>query len=195
MNAKCRKARHDGFSLLELVVVIVLISVLMAVAIERLLVMKAQSERAAMDQVLGSIRSGLTIRLAELAVRARLPQAFALAGKNPIAVLADRPQNYLGELYGPDPATIAPGNWYFDSREGALCYVVENAEYFQGRLKPPRARFRIEPVFEDVNGNGRFDAGTDLFRGLRLATLEPYAWNMRFVLPDWRGGRVAQSEP
>jgi len=181
-------ARQRGFSLLELVIVIVLISVLVTLGIERLLVMKAQAERTAMEQVLSSIRSGLTIRLAELAVRSRLPQAAALAGKNPINVLSEKPQNYLGELFGPGPRTLARGNWYFDLQDGALCYIPESEEFFQSLVEPPRARFRIEPVFDDVNKNGRYDEGVDLFRGLRLEPLEPYSWNMRFAWPDWGPG-------
>jgi hypothetical protein len=70
-----------------------------------------------------------------------------------------------------------------------LCYLVESAEYFESRLGPPaRARFAIEPVFEDVNGNGRFDRDIDTLRGMRLAPLEPYAWNVRFLWPDWPWG-------
>ncbi|HYR34326.1 MAG TPA: type II secretion system protein, partial [Burkholderiales bacterium] len=58
------RRRVVGFSLLELVIVIVLISVLLAVAIDRLLAMKAMAERGALEQVVGTIRSGITIRLA-----------------------------------------------------------------------------------------------------------------------------------
>lgn len=177
-----------GFSLLELVVVIVLISVLLTLGIERLLIMKAQAERTAMEQVLSSIRSGLTIRLAELAVRSRLPQAAAMAGKNPINVLSEKPPNYLGELFGPDPRTLARGSWYFDLQGGVLCYLPESEEFFQSPLQPLRARFRIEPVFDDVNKNGRYDEGVDLLRGLHLAPLEAYSWNMRFAWPDWGEG-------
>jgi len=175
---------QSGFSILELVVVIVLMSVLLTLGIDRLLAMKAQAERTGMDQVLGSIRSGLTIRMAEMAVRARLPQGAALAGKNPIAVLADPPHNYVGELFGVDPRSVPAGSWYFDLRDGTLCYVPESAEYFQSTLTPPRARFRVEVVFDDTNGNGRYDEGVDLMRGLRLASLEPYAWITRFA---WSG--------
>lgn len=191
MIGAARLRSQRGFSLLELIVVIVLISVLLTLGIERLLVMKAQAERIAMEQVLSSVRSGLTIRLAELAVRSRLPQAAALAGKNPLNVLSEKPQNYLGELFGPDPWTLPRGNWYFDLQEGALCYIPESEEFFQSQFEPRRARFRIEPVFDDVNKNGRYDEGVDLLRGLRLAPLEAYSWNMRFAWPDWGGGAAA----
>ena len=177
--------RSTGFSLLELVVVIVLIGVLMAVAIDRLLVMKAQAESRAMEQVVGSIRSAITIRIVSLFVRGRSPDVADLAGSNPMLLLAEAPQNYLGELFGPDPATLAAGNWYFDARERVLVYLVESADHFDSRLAPPpRARFAILPVFEDLNGNGRFDRDSDTLRGMRLAPVDPYAWNVRFGWPS-----------
>jgi prepilin-type N-terminal cleavage/methylation domain-containing protein len=174
--------RAGGFSLLELVIVIVLISVLLVVAIDRLLAMKAMAERGAVEQVVGTIRSGLGIRLAELAVRNKLSQASSLAGTNPMRVLSERPQNYLGELFAPNPAALPPGNWYFDTRDGVLCYLVESAAYFQSGLPgPARACFKVQAVFDDVNRNGRYDEGTDALRGFRLVALEPYSWNVRFM--------------
>ena len=119
-----RPCANTGFSLLELVIVIVLIGVLLAVAIERLLVIKARAELTAMEQVVGNIRSGVTIRVAELMVKGRAAEVARMAGSNPMLVLAERPQNYLGELFAPEPASLAPGNWYFDSRDGVLCYLV-----------------------------------------------------------------------
>ena len=174
------RRRVVGFSLLELVIVIVLISVLLAVAIDRLLAMKAMAERGALEQVVGTIRSGITIRLAELMVRNK--DAMSLAGTNPMLLLSERPQNYLGELFAPNPASLPTGNWYFDTRDGVLSYLVESADYFQSELPgPARARFTIQPVYEGVNGNGRYDAGVDRLRGLRLVALEPYSWNVRFL--------------
>ena len=179
------RLRLSGFSLLELVVVIVLVSVLLAVAVERLLLMKARAESAAMDQVVGSLRSAMTIRIAELLARNRPSEIAAMVGSNPMLRLAEPPSNYLGELFGPDPATLQPGNWYFDTREHVLMYLVDSSDYFESPLDPPRARFAIQPVFEDTNGNGRYDAGIDLLQGLRLAVLGRYDWKVEVAWPDW----------
>ncbi len=55
-------------------------------------------------------------------------------------------------------------------------YLVRNEAYFSGgRPEPPSARFTVELVFADRNGNGRFDR-RDEIEGLRLNALEPYAW-------------------
>jgi len=175
-----------GFSLLELVIVIVLLSILLAVAIERLLLMKARAESSAMEQVVGTLRSAITIRVAELIARARVAEVSTLVRSNPMLLLAERPQNYLGELFGADPATLPAGNWYFDRRERALCYLVESADYFGSALPaPPRACFAVEPVFEDANRNGRYDPAVDTLRGLRLIGLAPYEWKLQFIWPQW----------
>jgi general secretion pathway protein G len=169
--------RSGGFSLLELVIVIVIISVLLAVAISRLLGLQVDAERVAMETVAGTLRSAIGIKVAEHIVNQDVPGLARLAGSNPMDRLAERPGNYLGEVDGADPATLADGHWYFDRRAGVLVYLVRNKGFFRGGLdNPPRARFAIRPVYTDRNGNGTFDPGIDRVEGLRLAPLEPYQW-------------------
>lgn len=194
MRPPRRHAARAGFSLLELVVVIVLISVLLSVAIERLLVIRAKAERAAMEQVIGSLRSGLQIRVAELVAKNRIEEVVALTGSNPMLRLAEAPERYLGELFGPDPGVLQPGSWYFDSRDHALVYLIESADFFESALPPPpRARFTVEPIFEDVNGNGHFDVGVDAVRGVRLAQREAYLWRDNVAWPQWPFGKPSQA--
>lgn len=186
MKQSPRGRRSAGFSLLELVVVIVLVSMLLAIAIERLLLMKARAEATAMEQVVGTIRSAITIRMAELMSGGRSAELPGLVGSNPMLRLSETPQNYLGELFGPAPSALEPGNWYFDKRDHALCYLVESAEYFETTLRAPaRTCFHLEAVFEDLNHNRRYDAGLDQLHGLRLAPSAPYAWRLQFLRPAW----------
>jgi len=49
-----------GFSLLELLIVIVIISVLLVVAIERLLRLRFEAERVTVQSVIAAMRSGLS---------------------------------------------------------------------------------------------------------------------------------------
>ncbi len=166
-----------GFSLLELVIVIVIISVLLAVAISRLLALQVDAERVAMETVAGVIRSAIGIKIAEHIVNQDVPGLARLVGSNPMDRLAELPGNYLGVQDGVNPATLADGNWYYDRREGMLVYLVRNTGFFRGGLdNPPRARFAIRLVYSDRNGNGVFDPGIDRIEGLRLAPLEPYQW-------------------
>ena len=166
-----------GFSLLELVIVIVIISVLLAVAISRLLALQVDAERVAMETVAGTIRSAIGIKIAEHIVNQDVPGLARLVGTNPMDRLAELPGNYLGVQDGVNPATLADGNWYYDRRDGTLVYLVRNTGFFRGGLdNPPRARFAIRLVYSDRNGNRTFDPGIDRIEGLRLAPLEPYQW-------------------
>lgn len=166
-----------GFSLLELVVVIVIISLLLVIAISRLLALRVDAERVVMAQVLGTIQSGIGIKVADNIVKQDIAGLRFLEGSNPMDRLAQLPSNYLGELEGVDPATLEDGNWYFDKQERVLVYLVRNKGFFTGGLaNPPRARFAVRLVYTDKNRNGVFDAGTEMIEGLRLVALEPYNW-------------------
>ncbi len=166
-----------GFSLLELIVVIVIISILLVLAISRLLNLQVDAERVAMETVAGTLRSAIGIKVAEHIVRQDIAGLRTLQGSNPMDRLAGVPKNYLGELDGVDAATLEDGNWYFDKRSRTLVYIVRNKGFFSGGLPdPPRARFAVRLVYTDRNGNGVFDRGVDAIEGLRLAVVEPYAW-------------------
>ena len=81
---------------------------------------------------------------------------------------------------GADPKLFEPGTWYFDTRDRALVYLVRFPEQFVSALQgPPRLRLAVEPDYDDLDRNGRFDAGRDPVRGLKLVALEPYHWKVR----------------
>jgi prepilin-type N-terminal cleavage/methylation domain-containing protein len=166
-----------GFSLLELLIVVVLVSVLLVVAIERLLRVRFEAERAMVQTVIGAMRSALYIEFAAAAANGELRRMDAARGANPMASLAERPESYAGEFYGPDPALFEPGTWYFDLRDRAIVYLVRFPQQFVTPLAgPPRLRLMVEPDYEDLDRNGRFDPGRDPVRGLRLVPLEPFFW-------------------
>jgi prepilin-type N-terminal cleavage/methylation domain-containing protein len=169
------QARSGGFSLLELVVVIAIISVLLVVAISKLLDLRVDAERVAMETVAGTLRSAIGIKVAESIVKQDVRGLRDLDGSNPMDRLAEVPSNYLGELDNPDPATLEDGNWYFDKRKRALVYLVRSKGFFEGGLRdPPRAQFAIRVIYTDRNRNNRLDQAS--IEGVRLAVLEPYRW-------------------
>ncbi|MDH5512408.1 MAG: prepilin-type N-terminal cleavage/methylation domain-containing protein [Gammaproteobacteria bacterium] len=177
LRGHTRHCSH-GFSLLELVIVIVIISVLMVLAISRLLALQVDAERVSMEMVAGTLRSAIGMKVAESIVKSRVTELPALEGENPMALLAETPHNYLGELEGADPGTLADGNWYFDRRDRTLVYLVRHKGYFAGgQPDPPRARFALRLVYSDRNGNGVFDQGVDKLEGLRFSALEKYSWS------------------
>ena len=171
------RGERRGFSLLELLIVIVILSVLLVVAIDRLLVLRIEAERATVQTVIGALRSALYIQFAGAAARGEIRRMDTAGGSNPMVHLAEKPDGYIGEFYGPDPAVFEPGTWYFDLRDRALVYVVRFPQPFVTPLAgPPRLRLTVEPDYEDVDRNGRFDPGRDPVRGLKLVPLEPFFW-------------------
>ncbi|HEU5338377.1 MAG TPA: prepilin-type N-terminal cleavage/methylation domain-containing protein [Sulfuricaulis sp.] len=168
----------NGFSLLELVIVIVIISVLMVLAMSRLLALQVDAERVTMEMVAGTLRSAIGMKVAQSIVKSRIDDLPSLEGGNPMTLLAETPPNYLGEKEGVDPGKLEAGNWYFDKREKALVYLVRHKGFFTGgQPNPPRARFMLRLVYSDRNGNGVFDQGVDSVEGLRLSPIEKYSWS------------------
>ena len=168
-----------GFSLLELLIVIVIISVLLVVAIERLLRLRFEAERVTVQSVIAAMRSGLYVEFAAAAAGGRGSHIDAARGSNPMLRLSERPEGYAGEFFGADPRLFEPGTWYFDARDRALVYIVRFPEQFVTPLAgPPRVRLAVEPDYDDLDRDGRFDPGRDPVRGLKLVALEPYHWKV-----------------
>jgi prepilin-type N-terminal cleavage/methylation domain-containing protein len=169
----------QGFSLLELLIVIVIISVLVVTAVDRLLRLRFEAERVTVQSVIAAMRSGLYVEFASAAAGGKGARIDAARGSNPMLRLSEKPETYAGEFFGADPRLFEPGTWYFDTRDRALVYVVRFPEQFVTQLAgPPRVRLAVEPDYDDLDRNGRFDPGRDPVRGLRLVALEPYHWRV-----------------
>lgn len=170
--------RQRGFSTLELVIVIVLISLLIVIAVDRLLSLRVDAERVAVEQLAGTVRSAMGINVAATVARdGGLQNISALHRSNPMDMLAETPGTYLGELDNVDPEKIEPGSWYFDKKKRMLIYRVINSGYLETKLQgPARIRFQLQLVYTDNNRNRRYDVGRDAIHGLRLQAVEPYKW-------------------
>ena len=168
---------EDGFSLLELIVVITIIALLFVVAIDKLLILKVEAERTAMQTILGNIRSAMAIQVADHITRDDVDSLAKSEGLNPMDWLSSRPDGYIGVLDEPDPADVEPFKWYFDSYNNQLVYRVGNSDYFISELDgPKRARFKLKLDYTDADNNGRYNKKTDKIHGLRLDAVEPYKW-------------------
>lgn len=124
MNAK-RRARR-GFTLIELAVVVCIVALLAAAFLSRAVFYQEQAEKVASEQIIGTLRSALHLRIADLLLHGKTTDIARLADQNPMDWLAEKPKNYVGEFYTPKPDMIAAGNWYFDLQSKNLIYVVNN---------------------------------------------------------------------
>lgn len=178
-----RNRLQQGFTLLELVVVIIIISTLIYVALSRLIKLEVQAERASMQMVIGNINSAIAMVISKHIADDDIPGLRRYIDSNPMDLLAQAPASYLGSFAGP-PARLDQGvHWYFDRTDHALVYVTGNPRYFQSD-GPNKSvtKLKIVPVYDDNNHNGRFDAG-DRLAGLKLTPTAAYHWYTEPITP------------
>jgi len=167
--------RINGFSLFELVIVLTMIAVLIAVAIEKLPAWQAMAERTAMESVAGSLRSALGIKVASCIVRSDMAGIRALEGSNPMEQLSETPGNYAGVRSGAETAAVEAGNWYYDASARELAYRVRATEFFKAApAVPVEVRFAVQLVLEDRNG--KYDAARRRVEGVQLVEVQSYSW-------------------
>lgn len=167
------RRQQAGFTLLELVVVVCVVGLLAVVAIDRLLYVREQAEKAVMEQNIAMLKAALRLQVADRVARQDTAGIAALAGKNPVDWLEDPPANYRGEFPG-EGAPDCRGCWYFDTTARALVYLVDRGEYFQGDGRGrKRVRLRVEGA--SPQGNGA-KADETAIPSVKLVVLDPYRW-------------------
>ncbi len=164
-------SRVKGFSLIELAVVAVVLSTLMAVFLERLTFYQGAAERAEFEATLSVYKTALQIRLAELMVERRENEAQTLEVENPTRWLSEKPTNYAGDY----PSQPQPGWWYFDQTARELVYVANSGRELTvetgGVLK--QLRFRVQIVYQTVEVAGAQVRGIG---GIALRPTVVYRW-------------------
>ena len=124
------RRRRSGYSLFELAVALSLLSILIAVFLDRAAVYQEMAEKAAMEQVALDLRSSVNLKVAELVLENRFADLVRLSGQNPMDLLTARPANYLGVL----PDAAAPGSvkgkWYFDKELKETVYCPDLGRNF-----------------------------------------------------------------
>ena len=177
-----RHTRQQGFTLLEMLLVITLLAVLFLVAIENLLPLAGEAERVAVEQNRVVVDTALRGEATERLLKKGRDAVRAMEGDNPIDYLARPPANYMGEYPSADPADIPPGYWYWDPDGQWLVYRVRHSRYFETELDgPARIRFRVSRE------------GSEAFFALHLDSPEAYSWStdgseLRRLLSRWESG-------
>lgn len=155
-----------GFTLWELMVVIALVVTLFVTAIENLLPMRGDAERAAVAATVGSLQSALGMESIRRAMTRGDEMLETMDGANPMDWLAVTPANYLGVIDG-DLSSVPRGHWAFDVTQGILFYRVRYPQYFEGSFtRPSGLRFQ---VIAERGMDGKLG-------GIRLARLDSGAW-------------------
>lgn len=175
--AVTQRRRKAGFTLLEFLVVIIIISTLAAVLLDRLTFYQEAAEKAAMEQMVGNLRSALHMQIADKLIHGKASELPQLLNDNPMDWLAEQPANYVGVRFGPKPSEVKGGDWYFDLKDKMLVYAVKRGQYFvadsAGRKE---VRYQVRLVYgRDAQGSQEH-ADEKEINGVILALAEPYQW-------------------
>lgn len=171
--------RSEGFTLFELIIVVVLVGLLFATAWWRLMPLRGDAEAAHVRTTIGTLRSALGLEVTERLVKDQAGHPSSLTGSNPMHLLASVPGNYLGAFETIDGIDIPPGTWYFHAASGQLRYRVRFPRYLlpEGLEAPVDLAWKIELRFLDKDDNGRFDVATDVMKHIELEALDNPTWS------------------
>jgi len=152
---------RNGFTLIELIIVIVVIGILATVAIPKFLELRVEAEKAAVDTMLGSLESAMSI----YASRQYLNNN-SITVHNPFDDLSNVPNNYNGVNDPVTPANTPDGTWSFRTSGNWIMYNTK-APISGGWLNGGERFiiYRVEVVTE----------GADTV-GLRLNTTSSYTY-------------------
>jgi prepilin-type N-terminal cleavage/methylation domain-containing protein len=171
-----RGKRMRGFSLFELVVVVVLVAVLSGFLLVRVLPLIGQAERIAFLQTKQQIQSALLLEAAERVSRGESATLASLTGVNPMQLLLEPPGNYFG-TYSESDTELKRRAWYFDPGENLLVYRLGRQANFDPLNGPgDRIEMQVSFVYRDRDADGAFNPSVDHFDGLRFESVHPYSW-------------------
>ncbi|HEX7047364.1 MAG TPA: hypothetical protein VF275_07320 [Gammaproteobacteria bacterium] len=145
-------------------VVVALVVFLFIAAVENLLPLRAEAERATVAATIGSLQSALGMESIRRVMARDDETLNTMAGANPMEWLAVKPSTYSGVIDSVDD--VARGHWGFLAN-GTLFYRVRYPEYFEGGfMEPPGLRFRVVAE-RSASGN---------LRGVELEQLDAGDW-------------------
>ena len=165
-----------GFTLVELVVVISVVAILAATALDRLFWYQGQAEKAAMEYTASMVKSGLWMSAASLMMADREADIPALAECNPMNLLAQKPENYLGEMDGSKAGTLEGGNWFYDPPKRQIVYVVGQRRNFTPGVP---GDFTVRYGMKVLYGEMESTPGKQVkyVAGITLVPLSKYTWH------------------
>lgn len=179
-RARSRRFRSTaGFSLLELILVIIVVMILFAVAAWRLLPLRGDAEATHVATVVGSLRSALGMAMADRVLRGELDTLPAFDNSNPIDLLLEPPDRYLGAIRRDRIGAVPRGSWYFLEDAALLGYRVRFPRYLADTPSDPvHLYWRVVMEFETRAPEGNA-ADTPRKRpvGLRLVAQQPHPWH------------------
>ena len=109
-----KKTSQNGFTLIELIIVMVILGIMAAVAVPRYLDSIENAEASAEDAVITAIRAGLK----QAANNSLLENGRETWPENPFDALSEKPVGYTED----DELADTDGEWTFDSNGGQITH-------------------------------------------------------------------------
>lgn len=171
-----RLKTSSGFTLVELIVVISVVAILAATALDRLFWYQGQAEKAAMEYTATMIKSSLWMSAADLMMANRTSDIPALAEQNPINLLAQKPENYLGEIDASKAESLQGGNWFYDVYKHQVVYVVGQRRSFTPAAPGDfTVRYGMKVIYGEIELAS--DKKVSYIAGISLVPLSKYTWH------------------
>lgn len=130
--------RQSGFSIIELFIVLVIAGLLGAVAVPKFIDVTKKAEAASVKDVLGSVRSALSIKVAAGLANEEDISAWTFNGSAPLNpmtdLLADYPENYIG-LKTANVSSDETGKWWdrsFRENDHWVMYKLKSTSLISG---------------------------------------------------------------
>jgi len=139
---------ENGLSLLEFTLIVIIVGVLLVVGMQRMVELRVQIERAAVERTVRAMEAGLALEFADLAVNGELERARDWAGANALELLSGR--DVFDYEQDANPAGIGPGEWSYDEATGEVVYRVRYVEALTS--DDPLGRWRVVIIGGDGTG-------------------------------------------
>ena len=139
------RTKGGGFSLFEFVVAMAIIALLTALVLNRLRSYQRDAEQVAVQRLVGTLRTALSVKIAQLSVANKEQELLSIIDQNPMDWLVEPPKNYHGEYYSPEEKTLPDGVWYFDHIAKELVYTTSEAKTF-GHAERILLKFKVKFV-------------------------------------------------
>ena len=112
---------------------------------------------------------------ANLMMAERSKEIGDLAKRNPIDLLAQKPENYLGALDGTNLAVLQRGKWFYDTKQQQVIYVVDQRYNFKPAVADD---FTVKYSVKVIYGEMELTQGnkTPYIAGITLVPLSKYKW-------------------
>lgn len=164
-----------GFSMFELVVYLLSASILFAAALSRYQDFPGEAERANFTAVLAQLKTGVNLQMILALTSSKRSMLDELEGSNPMDLMLETPNNYVGALSAVDESQLPRRVWYFDTVNGELIYLADRAENLflltsQGRVPSERIRFQVRNIYHEAENEPRS------WQGINIVPVEPYEW-------------------